>query len=385
MEQPPEQSHNGLVAFSQRIVWPLGALILIILLFRLSPLPLKHAFIIIFTSILLAAAVAPPAKILARHRIPRGVTILLIYLFVLAVLAGVVALIVPLVVGEVDTFKTTFPQYVSQLQHFVQRVAPDQASHFSSSTITSQVESRLSSFAGELTSIVFRTVSIGIDVILILVIAFFMAADENFARRLITRFVPPRHRAEASRLMGRIGNEMGQWARAQILLALFFGTAFGVGLRVIGVPYALTLGVIGGVLEIIPYVGGFITLVLAGLVALTGGPIHVLFVIAWYTVVVELEGHVIGPKLMNRVLKIEPLVVVLAIFLGGESLGILGALLAVPIAIVFQVFLDEFYSFQDARGTGDPDDGMTPRADGGEPRPNGQEGVPAPRTRLRGR
>lgn len=382
MERPPDRPRDGLVAFSQRIIWPLGTLVLIIVLFRLSPLPLKHAFIVIFTALLLAAAVAPPAKFLSRYRLPRGVTILLIYLFAFAVLAGVVALIVPLVVSEVDTFKTTFPQYVNQLQHFVQRAAPDQASRFSTSTITSQVEGRLTSFAGQLTGIAFQTISIGIDVILILVIAFFMAYDENFAKRLITRFVPPRHRPEAARIMGRIGTEMGQWARAQILLALFFGTAFGLGLHFIGVPYALTLGVIGGVLEIIPYVGGFITLVLAGLVALTRDPIHLIFVIAWYTVVVELEGHVIGPKLMNRVLKIQPLVVVVAIFLGGESLGILGALLAVPIAIVFQVFLDEFYNFQNARGSGEPGEMASTADDGSSGSADAREGVRKPPTRV---
>ena len=383
MERPPDRARDGIVAFSQRIIWPLGALILVIVLFRLSPLPLKHAFIIIFTSILLAAAVAPPAKFLTRYHIPRGVTILGIYVLVAAVLAGVVALIVPLVVNEVDTFKTSFPQYVSDLQRFVQRVAPDQASHFSSSTIVSQVEGRLTSFASELTGIVFQTISIGIDVILILVIAFFMADEENFAKLLITRFVPPRHRPEAARVMGKIGTHMGQWARAQMLLALFFGTAFGAGLRLIGVPYALTLGVIGGVLEIIPYVGGFITLVLAGIVALTKDPIHLIFVLAWYTVVVELEGHVIGPKLMNRVLKIHPLVVVVAIFLGGESLGILGALLAVPIAIVFQVLLDEFYSFQEAAEAAGKLRGGN-GADGQNlPPPTGRKGRRSPSARLR--
>jgi predicted PurR-regulated permease PerM len=99
------------------------------------------------------------------------------------------------------------------------------------------------------------------------------------------------------------------------------------------------------VLEIIPYVGGFITVALAALIALTQHPILIIPMAIWYGVVVELEGHVLAPKLMEEALGIHPLVVVVALFIGGEGLGILGALLAVPIAIVFQVLIEEFYVF----------------------------------------
>jgi len=87
MKQTRIPRERGLIAFSQRVVWPLGALVLTLLLLRLSPLPLKHVFIVLFTSVLLAAAVAPPARFLARYRVPRPVTILLIYLVAVAVLA----------------------------------------------------------------------------------------------------------------------------------------------------------------------------------------------------------------------------------------------------------------------------------------------------------
>lgn len=353
-----EQRRGGLVAYSQRIVWPLGALILIILLLRLSPLPLEHVFIVLFLSILIAATVSPAAHYFSRYRIPRGVTILAVYVLALLILAGVVALLVPLVVSEVTSLQSSLPQYARQIQAEVARVAPDQASKLSAGNIVSQLSGRLSAFAGELTNIVFGLVSTSINVILVLVMAYFMAAEENFARLVITRFAPPEQRERVTYLMGRTGTRLGEWARAQLLLALFFGVAYGVGLRIAGVHYAVTLAVVGAVLEIIPYVGGFITVALAVLVALTQQPILVLVVLGWYAVVVELEGHVLAPKLMDRVLGIHPLVIIIALFLGGESLGILGALLAVPIAIVFQVLLDEFYAFAPP----------TPTIGGGEPR-----------------
>ncbi|HLZ72779.1 MAG TPA: AI-2E family transporter [Dehalococcoidia bacterium] len=335
-----------MVGFSQRAVWPLGALVLLLVVLHFLPLSLKHVFTVLFTAVLLAAAVAPAARFMARRGVPRGVTILVIYLLVLAVLAGVIALIVPLVVDEIDALRQSLPGYADDAQRFVARIAPDQAQNFSTKTITDRLSGELGTVASTLTSLIFDLVSFSITVILVLVIAFFLAVEEDFVALAIRRFVPPDQRPRVARVMGRIGTRMGQWARAQLLLALFFGVAFGAGLRIFNVHYAVTLGVIGGVLEVIPYVGGFLTVALAVLVALTQNPLLVIWVVAWYAVVVEIEGHVIAPKLMDRVLGIHPLVVVVALFLGGEALGILGALLAVPIAIVVQALLDEFYVFE---------------------------------------
>jgi len=369
----PNQQRLGLVAFSRRAVWPLGALLLVIVLLRLSPLPLKHVFTVLFTAVLLAAAVAPAARVMTRYRVPRGVTILLIYLGVLGILVGVVALVVPLVVSEITALRDALPSYADDLQNLVRRVAPEQAANFSTGSLVNRLSSELGAVASDLTSAIFTTISTSISIILILVIAFFLAVEENFATVAISRFVPPAQRPRITRMLGKMGTRLGQWARAQMLLALFFGVAFAIGLRVIGVRYAVTLGVVGGVLEIIPYVGGFITVALALLLAVAQGPLRVLLVLIWYVVVVEVEGHVIAPKLMDRVLGIHPLVVVIALFLGGEALGILGALLAVPIAIVLQVLLDEFYRFDEVEQQGAAQNaaeaGVAPTGDGREPRP----------------
>lgn len=336
---------NVLVDFSRQIVWPLGALILFLVLLQLSPLPLKSVFTVLFTAVLLSAAISPMARLLARHHIPRGVTVLLCYVFIFLLFASVFALLVPLVVGELTSLETALPQYALRLQNQLNQVAPSLAALLSPENLAAQLTSRLAVFASGLTDLAVTVFSTSVNVIIVLVLAYFMAAEENFARLLINRFVPPGQQNQIARLMGRTGTRLGEWARAQLLLAIFFGVVFGAGLKVAGVHYATTLALIGGILEVIPYVGGFITVTVAALIAVTQRPILVAFVLAWYFIVVELESHVIAPKLMNRVLGIHPLVVVLALFLGAESLGILGALLAVPMAIVIQVLLDEFYQF----------------------------------------
>ena len=347
-EARPARHEGGLVAVSQRAIWPLGALLAIIVLLRLTPLPLEHAFVIFFISILLAAAIAPAANSMARYRVPRGLTILLVYLLVLGVLAGAVSLLVPLVADEINGFQAALPSYVSRIQHLVDRVSPGLAGRVSFGSLAGQATGTLSTALTEVTKITISIVKLGIDIVLILVMAFFMANEEHFAQHVVTRFIPEEGRPRANRILSRMGEQLGGWVRAQILLAAYFGIAFGLGLWILGIPYAATLGVVGGILEIIPYVGGFLTMVLAVLVALTHDPLHALFALGWYAIVAEVEGQIVHPTLMNRFVHLHPLVVVGSLFLGAESLGIPGALLAVPVAIVIQVLLDEFYALPPA-------------------------------------
>ncbi len=158
--------------------------------------------------------------------------------------------------------------------------------------------------------------------------------------------VPPAMRERTTRLMGRLGTSLGAWVRAQLLVGVFFGVTFGVGLVVLRVPYAATIGTVGAVLEIIPYVGGIITIALAVLMAATTGKLWLLgAVLVWYLVVTNVEAHIVYPKLVGEIVGLQPLVVVLALFVGAEVLGIVGALLAVPVAVVLQTLLDEFHAF----------------------------------------
>jgi len=309
------------------------------------PLRLEAVLVVVFTAVLLASAVAPAADALERWRIPRGVTVLVIYFAVLLVLAGVVALVVPLVADESDALHNRLPQYNQQLQDFVRRFSPGAADRLTGRNILEQAGNHAGEVLGRAPGFALTLSSVLVRIIIVLVMSYFMAVEEDFAERVVRRFTPPAHRDQVMRMLGRMGNQLGHWARAQVLLALSFGVAFGLGMAVLRVPYAVTLGVVGGILEIIPYVGGFVTVVLAVLVAGTKSWLLVAGVVVWYTVVVQAEAHVLAPKLMEQALGLHPLIVVLSLFVGAEALGIFGALLAVPIAVVIQVVLDEFYSF----------------------------------------
>ncbi|MDQ2786906.1 MAG: AI-2E family transporter [Chloroflexota bacterium] len=312
-----------------------------------------HIFVVLFIAVLLASSVSLAATRMERLHIKRGIAILLVYLAILAILAGIVALLVPLIGGEVATLRQNLPSYQDRLNALLTRLPKRNGQTMQVNTLVGNLSGQFNGAARKAGRGALAAGSALVTILLIFVIAFFLAVDPKFPERVVTRFVPPASRRRAFGLMGKIGTGLGYWVRAQLLLALFFGVTFGLGLAIMRMPYALTLGTIGAVLEIIPYVGGFITIILAVLVALTTGKLWLLIAaLIWYAVVVNLEAHIVAPKLVGEIVGLNPLVVVLALFLGAEVLGILGALLAVPLAVIVQALLDEFWTFDN--GTGNP-------------------------------
>lgn len=331
----------------------LGVLGAIWLLFHAT-----HIAVVLFLAILLATAVSAAANQMARYRIKRPAAILLVYILVLAALVGVIGLLVPLIGDEVRLLRANLPVYQTQVDALLARLPQSNGQVLKVDNLIGAVSGRLQTGAVELGRGVAEIGAVLVTLLLIFVFAFFMAVDERFATRVVKRFFPPQTRGRAIAIMERMGNGLGQWVRAQLLLAAFFGVAFGIGLAIMRVPYALTLAVVGAVLEIIPYVGGFVTVILAVLVAATTGKLWlVIATVVWYLLVVNIEAHIVGPKMVGDVVGLHPLVVVVALFIGEEVLGILGALLAVPIAVIIQILLDEFWKFGDGPAEVDEESG----------------------------
>ena len=311
--------------------------------------------LILFIAILLAVAIDPLVDRLEDRHVPRAAAIGLVYLLLLAVLSAVVGLLVPVLVGEFNQLSTSLPEISRQVldlpTRWITPYFPGAASALSGSKLTDQLSGELGTVAGGvgglLVSLGKTLTTLSISTFLVLVIGFFMAADARFAPRVIARFFPPHQRATVAQLAREIGTRLGHWTRAQALVGLFFGVTFGLGLWVLGVPYWLSLGVAGAVLEIIPYVGGAIITGLGLLLGFTVSPLVALGVVVLYLIVANIESHLVYPKLVGEIVGLHPLVIVVALFIGAELKGVLGALLAVPVTVIIQVLFDSFYRFED--------------------------------------
>jgi predicted PurR-regulated permease PerM len=296
---------------------------------------LADILIVLFAALLLAAAVERPAAWLQQRHVPRPLGVLLIFAVAVLVLAGVTLMLVPLIQTELLTLEDRLPRDVTNLERLINRLAPSSArGGISLAALAQQLSSHAGSTAARLSSItlaVTKTLALGFAT---LVTAYFLALDPTATQRLLSRFLAPPTQQRVAEVEAALRHRIGAWARGQILLAALFGAAMGLGLWIIGIPYAVSLAAAAAVLELIPYAGGAVTIVLASLLALTIGWPQTLGVIVLYIILVNLETHVLAPVLLGHAVGLPPAAVLLALLAGLELRGIIGVLLAVPTAVI---------------------------------------------------
>jgi predicted PurR-regulated permease PerM len=204
-------------------------------------------------------------------------------------------------------------------------------------SVINQELSSLTGNAVDITVTVFENI---IALVSLIVVSLYMILDRQKVEHFATSFFAA-HQEKAQTILRRVENKLGAWLRGQIVLSLLIGASVYIGLTLLGIPYALPLAIITGILEIVPMIGPIISAIPAVIIAFTISPVDALIVIGLYIVIQQLEGHLVVPQVMKRAVGLNPLLVILAISIGGRLLGIGGALLAVPIAVVFQIIAEE--------------------------------------------
>ena len=309
------------------------------LLFRIP-----HFWLIVLTAVVLATAMDKPVAALSQKGVPRPLDILLIYMCLIVFFAGALAALAHLIAGDARALEAELPGYTSRLEQLAASLPTNfqGGSHFSQSEVETAAQGHVSSVARGITEISIEFGRTLFYVFVTLVVAFFLAAEPGVILAQVTNLVPSQHRDRVVRIGNSIHERIGAWARGQLLIAIIFGLLMGSGLRVLGVPYAWSLGAVAGVLEIVPYVGGVITVILAIVSAATVGIPQVIGVLVLYVILVNLESHVLAPLLYGRALGLPPVAILLALLAGVELLGILGALLAVPLTVILWAIAEEF-------------------------------------------
>jgi predicted PurR-regulated permease PerM len=307
------------------------------LLFRIP-----HFLLIVLVATVLAIAIDDPVASMRQRGIPRPLGVLAIYALLIVFLMAALLALAPVVAGDARALERELPLYTDQIERAAARFLPAAAGGFSLRELEQTLRSNASGLALRLTAIGLEFGRTAIYIFVTLVVAFFLAVEPDMILRQLKRFVPPTHRPRVTRIAVNIHQRIGAWARGQLLIAIIFGAAMGTGLRLLGVPYAWSLGVVAGILEVVPYVGGAITVVLAALSAGTVGLPLVIAVVVLYVVLVSIESHILAPLLYGRALGLPPVAILLALLAGVELLGILGALLAIPLTIIVWAVAEDF-------------------------------------------
>lgn len=314
---------------------------------------LSGTLVIFGGAMLLATAIDKPASAMQRHGVPRGLALLVIFMAIVALLALIVALLIPLVNEEARQLAKDLPDYQKQFEDFLHRFhAGNQSTEISLDSITQGINNNLQTITTQLTAITLEIGHTAVVIFVTLVIAFMMGMNPTAASDYAERFLTPTVYARFRRITRDVDGRIGTWVRGQVLVAISFGLLFGVGLWIIGIPFAASIALIACVLEVIPYLGGAVTLLLAVIVALSIGLPQVVFVIVLYTILINIESHILAPLLIGDAVGLPSVVVLAALFVGLETKGIVGVLLAVPTVLVVAAVLDEFWPGDHKAGSG---------------------------------
>ena len=306
--------------------------------------------LILVFGILLAAAVDPIVDHLRRRGLSRGQSILVIYGVLFLAISGALLLIVPPLVTQAQVLIAGVPDYIAQARQFaatsnipvisdlaqtrrtdVSGVVEDVLSDppIEAAQVTQAIEF-VTSFVG----VIFTTVSV-------MIVAYYWMTERAIIKRLILGLFPLDQRDRAHGLWDDIEDKFGGWARGQVVLMLIIGVTSTIAYGLLGLPFWFLLGIWAGVTELIPFVGPFLGGGLALLVALGDSWQKALVVLGFVIVLQQLEGNVIVPRVMRNSVGLSPLTVILAVLVGSALLGILGAVLAIPVAAAVQVLVSE--------------------------------------------
>jgi len=307
---------------------------------------ISNILVILFVSLVLASAIDPWVDWFQKKKIPRVVGIVLIYLVVMSFIGVSIYLIIPPIISQINELSNSFPQYFEKIIggfSYFKEYASEHGIAESIRQSLSALSTNLQSAAGGVFSTVSSIFGNIISFLLILVITFYMAAEESAMKKIIRSLVPEQHQPYAMQLTNRMQQKIGLWLRGQLILSLILFTLTLIGLTILGVKYALVLAIISGLSEFVPYLGPIIAAVPAVFLAFTQSPTLALFVVILYIVIQWSESNIIVPKIMQKVVGLNPIVSIVVLLIGFKLAGVVGAILSIPVATAASVFLKDVF------------------------------------------
>ena len=350
--QPPPASSPSVVVprWIQLVALPLALLALY------AVAKASGTVLLLFTTAAIIALILNPlVASLQRLRLPRGLAILLVYLGFASALVLAGLLLANPVADQVSTLRDDLPtitrsanERLADVQSYFDRKGIDvevkQPGRSALSTLQDKVTGGTDEIVAFGTDLLTRIVTAGFGVIVTFVLSVYMLIHGERIGALVRSVMPPGDGTRADDYPARVVRAVAGYVRGQLLFSALMGAGAGLGLYVFGLlgifedgkTYALAFGVFFGLMELIPYVGPFLGAAPAVLVALFQDPLTAVWVALLFVGLQQVEGHVVAPLVFGHALRINPLFVIFALLFGAELFGILGALVALPVAAILR-------------------------------------------------
>lgn len=306
-----------------------------------------NTLLIVFISIILASSIKPLVKKAVGYKIPKTLATLVIVFGFLGLLVTALYLGVEPIFKETLTFINNFGTFLDKISTNYNIQIPDKDKLAElARNYAGNLGTQVGSASGELINFGKSLMTIVLSVLGLLALTFYQIAEDNKVKDFIAEFFG--NKEKVKNIIERSENKLGSWFRGQLSLMIFVGVFTYIALFIIGffdhniASFALPLAVIAGVLEIVPVVGPFLALVAAIFVGLATSPLYALIILITYLLIQQIEANIVIPRVMNRAVGIDPMIVIIGIMIGNSLMGALGSLLSVPIMAVLSVLYEEW-------------------------------------------
>ncbi len=296
---------------------------LFILFFGWFVFQIRDILVTLFLSYIIMASMLPIVEFLRRKRVPKVLSVIIPYFTVILFLVLLIFPLVPFVISQIESLIEGFPKYLDRsAATFGVSIDPKQLQGYLNGQL-----SAASSSAFEVTTRVFGGV---FTIVTIFIVSLYLLLYHDQFKKFIARLFDRQHHNKVMKIVGLVNEKLGAWLQGQAILSLFIGVITWVALTLLGIPFALPLALLAAMLEVVPTLGPTLAAIPAVIVALTISPTMAVVVAATYILIQMLENQLLVPKIMERAVGLNPVIVIIGVSIGANLLGVIGALLAIP-------------------------------------------------------
>lgn len=284
----------------------------------------------LFLAFILMSALKPIVRFLEKRRIPRSLGVITVFLITVFLIVFVLSFIIPPVVQESFYFFKNLPSLINSV--------------FPNASFYLNVES-LSKIFPDITQnfvkVISGVFSNFIFIMSVIFFSFYFLLEEKFLKKFLDKFLEEKQSAKIVDIFDKVERRMGAWVWGELILMTVIGIMSYIGLTLLKMKYVLSLAIIAGILEVVPIIGPIVSAIPAFLVAASTSWFTGFSVIALYFLIQQLENNLIVPFVMKKAVGLNPIIILIALTIGGKLGGFLGILLSVPIALLIETVLIE--------------------------------------------
>lgn len=291
-----------------------------------------------------------------KKGVSRMISTIIVFVVLVALMAWGLIVLIPNIEKQITSFMNNVPNYVNiideKVQDFLTNPMYDslrpQVDEFTNNINQKIVEYAkdfstnafvgVSSFVGKITSVL-------VGIITMPFILFYLLTDGEKLVPYVVSFLPIKWRKQTANVLKEVDSQISSYIRGQIIVALCVAILFIIGFNIIGLDYAITLGVVAGLLNMIPYLGSFLAMVPAIILGIVAGPVMLIKVIVVFVIEQTLEGRVISPQVLGSQLKIHPITIIFVLLTSGKLFGVLGVIVGIPVYASVKVVISHFFNW----------------------------------------